>query len=118
MVAVGICAAVEQARWGVWDQVITLAPRGYATAVQRAGGIALLLPPDARAEAGEEILEHIDALLLAGGADVDPATYGAEPPPETANTRPERDAFEVGLTRLALERGVPVLGVCRGMHVL
>ena len=118
MVAVGICAAVERARWGVWDQVITMAPRGYATAVQKAGGIALILPPDPSAEAAEQILEHIDALLLAGGADVDPATYGAEAHPETSNTRAERDAFEVALTQSALERGMPVLGVCRGMHVL
>jgi putative glutamine amidotransferase len=118
MVAVGICAAVERARWGVWDQVINLAPQGYATAVQRAGGIALLLPPDGRPDAAEEILGHVDALLLAGGADMDPATYGAERHPETNNTRPERDAFEVTLTRLALEREIPVLGVCRGMHLL
>ena len=118
MVAIGICAAVERARWGVWDQLAHLAPGGYATAVQKAGGIALLLPPDARAEACGEILEHIDAVLLAGGADVDPASYGAQAHPETNNTRPERDAFEVALTRLALERGMPVLGVCRGMHVL
>jgi putative glutamine amidotransferase len=118
MVAVGICAAIEQARWGVWDQVINLAPRGYATAVQKAGGIALLLPPDARAEACEEILEHIDAVLLAGGADVDPASYGADAHPETTNTRAERDAFEMTLARSALDRGMPVLGVCRGMHML
>ena len=95
-----------------------MAPRAYATAVQRAGAIALILPPDSRAEACEEILEHIDALLLAGGADVDPATYGAEAHPETKNTRAERDAFEVALAQMALDRGMPVLGVCRGMHVL
>ena len=118
MVAVGICAAVERARWGVWDQTIALAPLGYANAVQRAGGIALMLPPDAREDAAEEILGHIDALLLAGGADVDPATYGAERHPETNNTRPDRDAFEVRVARLALERGMPVLGVCRGMHLM
>jgi putative glutamine amidotransferase len=117
-VAVGICAAVERARWGVWDQTIALAPLGYAKAVQRAGGIAFLLPPDARAEAAEEILEHVDALLLAGGADLDPGTYGAERHPETNNTRPERDTFEVAMTRRALDRGIPVLGVCRGMHLL
>ena len=117
-VAVGICAAVERARWGVWDQTIALAPLGYAQAIQRAEGIALLLPPDAREGAAEEILDHIDSLLLAGGADVDPATYGAERHPETNNTRPERDAFEVVLTRRALDRGMPVLGVCRGMHLL
>ena len=119
MVAVGICAAVERARWGVWDQVITMAPRAYAAAVQRAGGLALLLPPDPRvADVGEEILEHVDALLLAGGSDVDPHTYGDQPHPETGLTWPERDAFEVALTRMALARRMPVLGVCRGMHIL
>ena len=118
MVAVGICAAVERARWGVWDQVITMAPRAYATAVQRAGGIALILPPDSRADAAEDLLERVDALLLAGGADLDPATYGADAHPETKNTRAERDAFEVAIARMALERGMPVLGICRGMHLL
>ena len=118
MVAVGICAAVERARWGVWDQTIALAPLGYAKAVQGAGGLALLLHPDGREEAADELLGHIDALLLAGGADVDPGTYGADAHPETKNTRPNRDAFEVAMTQKALERGMPVLGVCRGMHML
>ena len=118
MVAVGICAAVERARWGVWDQTIALAPLAYATAVQGAGALALILPPDGRREAADEVLEHIDALLLAGGSDMDPATYGAEAHPETTEPRPERDAFEIALTQAALERGMPVLGVCRGMHVL
>ena len=119
MVAIGICAAVERARWAVWDQVATLAPRAYAANVQSAGAIALLLPPDPRAkDVGEEILDHVDGLLLAGGADIDPATYGAEPHPETKGTWPERDAFEVTLARQALEREMPVLGVCRGMQML
>jgi putative glutamine amidotransferase len=117
--AVGICAAVERVRWGAWDQTVTMAPRSYATAVQRTGALALLLPPDERAlEHPDALLDRIDALMLAGGADVDPRSYGADPHPETKGTWPERDAFEIALVRRALDRGMPVLGICRGMQML
>lgn len=118
--AVGICAATERASWTVWREVAaTLVPSTYAAAVQRAGGVALVLPPD-EAAVGDpaRVLDRVDALLLVGGSDVDPASYGAEPAPETGTTWPRRDAFEVALTRAALERGMPVLGVCRGMQLL
>ncbi len=64
------------------------------------------------------LLDRVDALLLAGGADIDPASYGDEPHPETKGTWPERDAFELALTRRALERDMPVLGICRGMQLI
>ena len=60
----------------------------------------------------------LDALILAGGSDIDPASYGARPHPETRGTRPERDRFELGLGTRALERDMPVLGICRGMEML
>ena len=118
--AVGICAAVERASWTVWREVtVAMVPRSYAAAVQRAGGLALLLPPDESAAADPAaLLDRIDALLLAGGSDLDPATYGAEPQPETDANWPDRDAFEVSMTRGAIDRGMPVLGVCRGMQSL
>jgi putative glutamine amidotransferase len=118
--AIGICAAVERVSWGVWDGYeVTLAPRAYVTAVQRAGGLAIVLPPDAVAVADPDVLlDRVDALLLAGGADVDPASYGAEPHAETKGTWPERDAFEISLARRALERDLPLLGICRGMQLL
>jgi putative glutamine amidotransferase len=118
--AIGICAALERVSWGVWkEEEVALAPRNYATAVQRAGGLALLLPPDeAAVEDPDWLLDRLDALLLAGGADVDPATYGAAPHPETTATWPERDRFELALARGALERELPLLGVCRGMELL
>lgn len=117
--AIGLCAAVEQARFGPWDQEATLLPHGYARAVQSAGGLALLLPPDDQAvEHPGELVALLDGLLLAGGRDIDPLTYGARPDPETSEPSPERDRFELALVSAALEQDLPVLGVCRGMQML
>ena len=118
-VVVGICAAIESVRWGPWEETVTMAPRSYATAVQNAGAIALLLPPDAVVqEDPDALLDRLDALLLAGGSDLDPTLYGAEPHPETYGAWPERDRFELALARRALDRDMPVLGTCRGMELL
>jgi putative glutamine amidotransferase len=88
-------------------------------AVQRAGGLAVLLPPDElTVEDVEQTLALLDGLLLAGGADVDPASYNEPAHPQTVDTAPERDAFEIALVRAAIERDMPVLGICRGMQVL
>jgi putative glutamine amidotransferase len=116
---IGIVAALEQARWSHWDEQAYLLPRNYVDAVRRAGGIALILPTDPRAEDEPgPWLDLLDGLILAGGADIDPATYGAEPHPTVVATVPERDAFELALTRGALERDVPFLGICRGMQLM
>jgi putative glutamine amidotransferase len=118
--AIGICAAIERVSWGVWQGYeVTLAPRAYVTAVQRAGGLGIVLPPDEAAVGDPDLLlDRIDGLMLAGGADIDPSAYGAEAHPETTGTWPERDRFELALTRRALERDMPVLGICRGMQLL
>jgi putative glutamine amidotransferase len=116
---IGICAAVERASWGSWELEANVSPRVYGIAVQRAGGLALLLPPDdAVAEAPDEVLEMLDALVVPGGSDIDPATYGARPHPETHGARAERDRFELALAHRALERDIPLLGICRGMELL
>jgi putative glutamine amidotransferase len=116
---IGICTALERARWSVWDQQAALLPRNYVEAVQAAGGLAVMLPPDpALVEDPAEALELLDGLMLAGGADIDPAAYGATRHEETGGTVPERDAFELALVRAALARGLPVLGICRGMQLL
>jgi putative glutamine amidotransferase len=117
---IGICAATELASWGAWRGPAHLLPQEYALAVQRAGGLALLLPADPRA-AGDPSpwLDLLDGLLLAGGTDVDPATYGAtERHPTVVHTDPARDGFELALTRGAIARDLPVLGICRGMQLL
>src|SRR5690242_8112596 len=116
---IGICTSLEFARWGVWDQRAALLPFSYVTAIQRAGGLAVMIPPDPElVEAPDEMLDQLDGLILAGGADVDPSAYDAEPHPATRGTVPERDRSEIALARRAVERDMPVLGICRGMQVL
>jgi putative glutamine amidotransferase len=116
---IGICTALEQARWGVWDQRAVLLPLAYVEAVQRAGGLVVMLPPDpALAEEPQQALELIDGLILAGGADIDPASYGQQAHAQTVDTVPARDEFEIALTRAAIECDLPVLGVCRGMQLI
>ncbi len=116
---VGICTYMETVRWGAWEDRAAMVPAGYVGAVQRAGGIAVLLPPDETALADPDpILDPLDGLILAGGVDVSPSTYGADPHPATDPPNELRDAFELALARRALERELPLLGFCRGMQVL
>jgi putative glutamine amidotransferase len=116
---IGICAALERARWSVWDEEAVLLPRSYLTAVERAGGLAVMLPPDrAEGEDPSQLLALIDGLVLAGGADIDPAFYGQEAQVDTTDTVPVRDAFEIAMARAAIERDMPLLGICRGMQLL
>jgi putative glutamine amidotransferase len=116
---IGLCTALERARWSVWDQQAVILPLNYIEEVHRAGAIAVMLPPDPRlVEQPDEALELLDGLLLAGGADIDPASYGQTPHAETQDSVPERDAFEVALTRAAIERDLPLLGICRGMQLI
>lgn len=116
---IGICAALERARWSVWDLESVLVPHNYVEAVQRAGAMGLLVPPDpALVDDPGEVLDGLDGLMLAGGADIDPSIYGAQREAQTVHTVPRRDAVEVALAREALARDVPLLGICRGMQLL
>jgi putative glutamine amidotransferase len=116
---IGICTALERARWSVWDQQAYLLPRSYIRSIQRAGGLALMLPPDEATERDpDQLLDLIDGLILAGGADIDPGSYGEASHPETRGTVPERDEFELALARRAIERDLPLLGICRGMQLM
>jgi putative glutamine amidotransferase len=116
---IGVVTALEKANYGVWDEPCALLQYVYIEAIQRAGGMAVLIPPDhALAQNPDEILDRIDALLLAGGSDIDPAMYGQAPEPETIAIVPERDELELALITRAIERDMPTLCICRGMQML
>jgi putative glutamine amidotransferase len=113
---IGITCYVEQAAWGPWSVPAALVPLSYVRAIEHAGGRAMLLPPSDSAV--EETLDALDGLLLSGGADIDPALYGAPEHADTQALRPDRDSAEMLLLEAALRRDVPVLAVCRGMQLL
>jgi putative glutamine amidotransferase len=113
---VGITTYITPATFGVWDLTTALVPYDYVSAVERAGGRALLVPPSD--EGVEETLDAVDGLIFSGGSDLDPGLYGQEPHPETNGIVPERDSAELALLRAALDRDLPVLAICRGSQVL
>ena len=113
---VGVTTYVEHAVWGPWRLPAALIPYDYVRALERAGARVLLVPPSE--EGVEETLDALDGILFSGGADLDPAAYGAEAHPETNGVRPERDRAELALLEGALARDMPVLAVCRGVQVL
>lgn len=114
---IGISTYQQEASWGVWTLPAALVPAGYPRLVQRSGGLPALLPPGDPATAAATVA-RLDGLVIAGGADVAPARYGAEPHPRTGPPSLDRDAWELALIEAALADGVPLLGICRGLQLL
>lgn len=91
----------------------------YYASVLEAGGTPLIIPPYAGRAALLETLGHIDALLLTGGADIDPRYMGEEPDYTLLHAvNPRRDEQELLFTLLAVDMNIPVLGICRGIQTL
>ncbi|MFJ2605074.1 gamma-glutamyl-gamma-aminobutyrate hydrolase family protein [Streptomyces sp. NPDC091279] len=115
---IGVSTYLETgARWGIWELDAALLPAGYPRLVQRSGGLAALLPPDAPERAASAVA-RLDGLVIAGGPDVEPARYGADRQPRTGPPALARDAWELALIDAALAARVPLLGICRGMQLL
>jgi len=111
---IGITSYLEPAKWGLWDITAPLLPRWYIDLFQEAGATPVMLPPGT----STEVIDRIDGLVIAGGADVDSRLYG-ESPHETADApRESRDASEIALYRAALDAELPVLGICRGLQIM
>lgn len=116
---IGLTTYLEQAQTGVWDVPAAFLPQVYFEAVTKAGGIAVLLPPQpVNTEIAERILDGLDGLIITGGKDVDPARYGQTPHSATDDPRRDRDAFEDALVTAAIDRQLPFLGICRGAQLL
>jgi putative glutamine amidotransferase len=92
--------------------------QSYALAVERAGGIPVLVPPQGDAQALRELYDRLDGVLFSGGGDIDPARYGEELLPDCGAIEPLRDELEIELARIALDGGKPIFGICRGMQLL
>ena len=99
---IGITSYVQAASWGHWHLEAALIPYDYVRAVERAGGRALVVPPDD--DAVEETLDRLDGVVFSGGEDL--------------GENPARDRGELALLQAALARDMPVLAVCRGVEVL
>jgi putative glutamine amidotransferase len=90
----------------------------YFTALALAGAAPVMVPLLEESPALRALYERLDGVFLAGGVDLDPASYGHERHTLCGSTDADRDRVELLLTRWALEEGKPVLGVCRGMQVI
>ncbi|WP_371482847.1 gamma-glutamyl-gamma-aminobutyrate hydrolase family protein [Kitasatospora sp. NBC_00315] len=115
---IGVSTYLVDVSWSDWrGRRVALVPERTTAYVRDAGGVALLLPPDAP-ERAPEVLARLDALVISGGPDMDPAYYGQSPHPRTEADSPERDHWETALVRAALACGMPLLGICRGMQLM
>ncbi|MFI1439871.1 gamma-glutamyl-gamma-aminobutyrate hydrolase family protein [Streptomyces fructofermentans] len=114
---IGVSTYLESARWGVWELEAALLPEGYPRLVRAAGGLAAMLPPDEPAYAAPTVA-RLDAVVIAGGPDVEPSRYGAVRDARCGPEARARDDWELALIEAALASGTPLLGICRGMQLL
>jgi len=116
---IGLTSYRQRVQTGVWDVQGAVLPAVYIDAVTKAGGIAVLLPPQpVDADRATEVIDSIDGVIITGGGDIDPARYGADRNEKTDPANHMRDAWEDAILGAAIEREVPFLGICRGLQVL
>lgn len=115
---IGISCYGERAAWGAWDVDAVVLHRAYVEALESQGAAVVVIPPVWDEEGVDSVVSRLDAVVIAGGADVNPDHYGHEPHETTDRPRFDRDATEIRLYRAARERGIPVLGICRGMQIM
>ncbi|MHB8219510.1 MAG: gamma-glutamyl-gamma-aminobutyrate hydrolase family protein [Acidimicrobiales bacterium] len=114
---VGLTTYYQEATWGPWARRAATVPATYVELVVGSGARPVLLPPCGPGGAAD-VVGALDALVLIGGGDVDPATYGRPAHPATSGVDPSRDAGELALLAAALDADLPVLAICRGHQLL
>jgi putative glutamine amidotransferase len=116
---IGLTTYRQRSQTGVWDVDAAFLPSTYFDAVNRAGGMAVLIPPQVVAsDDAERILSGLDGLIISGGRDVNPDLYGQAPGEFTDEPDTKRDALEIALYEVAIAKQIPFLGICRGQQVL
>lgn len=114
---IGITGWLDPARWRDFVKEAVISPVTYSRAVERAGGVPVVLPP-LPLDTVPRLVDGLDGLVISCGPDIEPRVYGALRHERTSPPDRRRDTFDVALARAAIEAGLPFLGVCRGMHVL
>src|SRR5712691_1113208 len=92
--------------------------RTYVNAIERAGGVLIMIPILDEIDGLQALLPHLDGLLLSGGIDVNPQYYREDPHPELGETNPQLDQLELALANWVLEPDLPTLGICRGLQII
>ncbi len=92
--------------------------RSYYEAVERSGGVPLILPNTTKLNLIDQVLKVIDGLVISGGNDVDPHFYKEKKKAKNLNLTKERDLFEIALVRKARRKNIPILAICRGMQLV
>jgi len=90
----------------------------YLHAITQAGGIPFILPLNLAENALRRLYDLADGLLFAGGGDIDPALYGAQPLGNESDMQRDHDDAEIQLVRWAVKDEKPVLAICRGIQII
>ncbi|GAA3883410.1 hypothetical protein GCM10022381_27010 [Leifsonia kafniensis] len=116
---IGISTYRQAADWGTWQGVpADLLPASYAQSVAAAGGVPVLIPPLESTDAARAVIARLDGLIIAGGADLNPALYEQAADASVTVWYDDRDASELWLLDAAAEQQLPLLGICRGMQLM
>jgi putative glutamine amidotransferase len=98
---------------------MAMIPAFYIEGITRAGGLAIMLPPQQLSSAeAKDIVSSLDGLMLCGGRDIDSARYGQSPHAEAEQPDKLRDDLEEKLLSAAIDADLPFLGICRGAQML
>jgi putative glutamine amidotransferase len=114
---IGITGELEAARWGNWIREAVVSPVSYTRAVERAGGVPVVLPP-VPVQAVPGLIAALDAIVFTDGRDLDPGLYDEQPHEQNDPPDFRRDRFELALIRAAIDEDLPFLAIDRGMHLL
>ena len=116
---IGLTSYRQQGQTGVWNTEMAMIPAFYIEGITRAGGVAIMIPPQALSSSdAKDIISTLDGLMLCGGRDIEPSRYGQAPHSEAEEPDTLRDELETQLLTAAIDAELPFLGICRGAQML